>query len=401
MNFDDLRERVHAAAAAGPRLGGVVLGAFAVYGMFGAPALVNCVSVAYPLVESHRLLAVHAHGSRSAVQSLATQWLSYWVLFGFFAVVETFPAALLWVIPSYYAWKLGFVLFLVSPYSGMGAARLFEAVLDPLLAAAEESLTLDSAAEDGADGDEGSSSSGSVSINLAVVGALCALGVLSVPRRVSFWLLLLSLLALVAALVVALFWLAAAPDGAIVVNATVALQEDGAPAAADAAAACGMRLKFTLARAPYAAQPDEVAGAAAKGEALGRLRVRVRLQAGATLADVARLRGQLKSAVRLLVAPLLSSHFADPMSGDALVTLHDVVVEAREEGEALEIAIVLRACPAWWVFSSTAISYLDFSARLFAGAPPAIVVRAASNCERLFAGPGEFVFTSRYYCFKP
>ena len=384
MFSPDIKERVFAAATAAPQASAVVLGAFAVYGMFGAPALVNCVSVAYPIVESHRLLAVHAHGSRSAVQTLATQWLTYWVLFGFFAVVETFPAALLWVIPSYYAWKLGFVFFLVSPYSGMGAARLFEAVIGPLLDAAEEALTLGSAAKDGGDGDGDSSAGGGVSINLALVGALCALGVLSVPRRVSFWLLLLSLFGLVAALVVALFWLAAAPDGAIVVNATVALHEDGAPAAADAAAARGMRLKFALERAPYAAQADEAKGAATKGESLGRLRVTVRLQAGATIADVARLRGQLKSAVRLLVAPLFASRFADPTSGDALVVLHDVVVETREGGEALEIAIVLRACPAWWVFSSTAISYLDFSARLFAGAPPPIVSDVSFVCKSSF-----------------
>lgn len=40
-----------------------------------------------------------------------TQWLVYWVVYSFFSVVEIFAETLLYWIPFYYKFKLGFLLW--------------------------------------------------------------------------------------------------------------------------------------------------------------------------------------------------------------------------------------------------------------------------------------------------
>jgi receptor expression-enhancing protein 5/6 len=44
-----------------------------------------------------------------------TQWLTYWVVFGFLNVIEYFSDALLYWVPFYYALKVVAVLFLMLP----------------------------------------------------------------------------------------------------------------------------------------------------------------------------------------------------------------------------------------------------------------------------------------------
>ena len=48
-----------------------------------------------------------------------TQWLVYWVVYSFFSVIEIFADALVYWIPFYYRFKLGFLLWamLVSCFS--------------------------------------------------------------------------------------------------------------------------------------------------------------------------------------------------------------------------------------------------------------------------------------------
>jgi hypothetical protein len=199
----------------------------------------------HPLLESQKLLQLLGGGdgvaSRELLRSLAKQWLTYWVLFGLFVVLETFSGVLLWLIPSYYAWKLGFLLFLISPHSEMGATQLFGALVEPILDAVESALRGDagdaaaqgtsrggSESESGSSADADAAGATNVSINLALVGAVCACGVLWVPRRISFWFLLALLLCASAALAAGLLWLVKGPDGAVVLNATVALPPSAA-----------------------------------------------------------------------------------------------------------------------------------------------------------------------------
>ena len=45
----------------------------------------------------------HSDGER---KYLETQWLSYWVIFAAFSVIETYKATILYIFPMYYAVKV-------------------------------------------------------------------------------------------------------------------------------------------------------------------------------------------------------------------------------------------------------------------------------------------------------
>jgi len=67
------------------------------------------------------------------------QWLTYWVVFGFFNFVETFALRLvLYYLPFYFAFKTVFLLWLQLPQF-RGAQSLYHAVLKPVMANASKS----------------------------------------------------------------------------------------------------------------------------------------------------------------------------------------------------------------------------------------------------------------------
>jgi receptor expression-enhancing protein 5/6 len=60
------------------------------------------------------------------------QWLVYWVIFSFFAVIEAFADFLLYWIPFYYAFKLAFLLWSMLPQT-KGAKFLYDSFLKDFL----------------------------------------------------------------------------------------------------------------------------------------------------------------------------------------------------------------------------------------------------------------------------
>ncbi|KAK4177220.1 TB2/DP1, HVA22 family-domain-containing protein [Triangularia setosa] len=60
-----------------------------------------------------------------------TQWLTYWVVFSFFTVLESFISVVYWV-PFYYTFKFIFLLWLSLP-SFKGAEIIFRSFLAPTL----------------------------------------------------------------------------------------------------------------------------------------------------------------------------------------------------------------------------------------------------------------------------
>merc|ERR1712000_160003 len=60
-----------------------------------------------------------------------TQWLTYWVVFGLFTVIEFFTPTLLWVFSWYFVVKFFFVLWLLSPVHN-GASIFYAVVLRPI-----------------------------------------------------------------------------------------------------------------------------------------------------------------------------------------------------------------------------------------------------------------------------
>ena len=73
----------------------------------GAKLLVDLVGFVYPAYMSFK--------SMDANNGEDTQWLTYWVVFAFFSIVEGMAGFLTRLIPFYYITKTGFILWLYHP----------------------------------------------------------------------------------------------------------------------------------------------------------------------------------------------------------------------------------------------------------------------------------------------
>jgi receptor expression-enhancing protein 5/6 len=108
-------------------LGGAVLCTFLVLINTLAAPTSNLVGWALPAYLSFRALETPGHEDD-------IQWLTYWVVFGFFNFIESFAIrVVLHYLPFYYAFKTVFVLWLQLPAT-RGARTFYHSVLSPLLA---------------------------------------------------------------------------------------------------------------------------------------------------------------------------------------------------------------------------------------------------------------------------
>uniref|UniRef100_A0AAV1T3D9 Receptor expression-enhancing protein n=1 Tax=Peronospora matthiolae TaxID=2874970 RepID=A0AAV1T3D9_9STRA len=99
---------------------------------FGAGLICNVVGFVYPAFCSFR--AIESNDKKDDVQ-----WLTYWVVYACFILVEVFADFLLYWIPFYYAFKLGFLLWLFMP-STLGASFLYLHFLAPFLKSQESRI---------------------------------------------------------------------------------------------------------------------------------------------------------------------------------------------------------------------------------------------------------------------
>lgn len=87
---------------------GLLAGIMAVMFGVGSTYITNLIGVAYP-----------AFMSFMALESVGTeddkQWLTYWVCFGAFNIIDQFAGVILTFIPFYYFLKLGFLVYLFHP----------------------------------------------------------------------------------------------------------------------------------------------------------------------------------------------------------------------------------------------------------------------------------------------
>ncbi|KAI8325502.1 hypothetical protein GQ54DRAFT_301763 [Martensiomyces pterosporus] len=91
----------------------------------GAPLLVNVVGFGYAAYAS--IAAIESPGKEDDAQ-----WLTYWVIFGLCNVAEYFTGFLLYWIPFYYVFKLGFLVWLMLPTT-RGAEKLYYGSVRPFV----------------------------------------------------------------------------------------------------------------------------------------------------------------------------------------------------------------------------------------------------------------------------
>ncbi|KAJ2658279.1 ER membrane protein DP1/Yop1 [Coemansia sp. RSA 1199] len=101
------------------------LGLLLVFLNIGAALLVNLTGFGYAAFAS--MQAIETRG-----QTDDAQWLTYWVVFGMFNVLEYFAGFVVYWFPFYYLTKLGFLVWLMMPGT-RGAERLYYSGIKPLV----------------------------------------------------------------------------------------------------------------------------------------------------------------------------------------------------------------------------------------------------------------------------
>ncbi|KAK8756658.1 hypothetical protein V5799_000639 [Amblyomma americanum] len=103
------------------------LGAFfAVYMIFGyfAEFLSNVVGLVYPAYASTRAI-------ESADRNDDTRWLTYWVVYACFTIVDFFADGILSIFPFYWLAKMLFLVYCFAPVSNNGSVRIYNGLIRP------------------------------------------------------------------------------------------------------------------------------------------------------------------------------------------------------------------------------------------------------------------------------
>jgi len=109
-------------------VGVLALSVVIIYVMSGLRAIAHLVGFIYPAWAS--LKAINSESKDDD-----TLWLAYWVIYGFFTVVESITDVLLFWIPFYELIKICFYVYL---YQANGALVLYRTFLEPIVAMLEE-----------------------------------------------------------------------------------------------------------------------------------------------------------------------------------------------------------------------------------------------------------------------
>jgi len=113
---------------------GLFLVSFILFG-FGSSPLCNLVGFVYPIYQSYKAL-------KTATKEDDSQWLTYWIVYGFLTLVESFTDFFLFWIPFYYFVKIAFLVWCFLPQF-KGATWLYQNAIGPLLNRYEKAIDRD------------------------------------------------------------------------------------------------------------------------------------------------------------------------------------------------------------------------------------------------------------------
>ena len=97
---------------------------------FGAQFVTNLIGFAYPLYESYRSLS--STSASAAATHSQQQWLTYWIIYAAFSLVESLTDFFLYWIPLYHLVKIAFLVWCFLPQT-RGAEQVYAKVVEPVL----------------------------------------------------------------------------------------------------------------------------------------------------------------------------------------------------------------------------------------------------------------------------
>ncbi len=106
--------------------GGFLVSAILILIFFGATILTVIITVVYPATKSIKAIESKDNEEDDKV------WLTYWIMFGIFSLLDEFGGIVLSFIPLYFYVRLVIFIFLMAPQT-QGASLLYKTLVKPLL----------------------------------------------------------------------------------------------------------------------------------------------------------------------------------------------------------------------------------------------------------------------------